>query len=97
MEVVVVDVDDLNCFFVFQGVRYRPPVDGTFFEVHGALVMGMVQLSKTDQRDESRIIDIIGDLFLDDSNSITLLFEKQWVATATGPPAVNGPMIGTRA
>jgi hypothetical protein len=42
VEVVVVDIENLNSFFVFQSVRNRPAIDVPFFKVNGALVMSVV-------------------------------------------------------
>lgn len=62
VEVIMVNVDDFYTLVVFERIWNRPSVDRAFFEVHGALVVCVVQLSEADQGDESWIVDVVGDL-----------------------------------
>ena len=77
MEVVMVNVENFYTLFVVKSIRYRPSVDRPLFEVDCAFVVCVMQLSEADQRNEPRIVDVVRNLFLDDSNSIALLFKQQ--------------------
>ena len=77
MEVIMVDVDHLDALVVLERVRNRPTVDRSLFEVHRALVVGVVQLSKANQRDKPRIIDIIGYLDLGDPDLVPLFLMQE--------------------
>ena len=55
----MVDVDNFHTFFIFQGVWNWPTVDRTLFEVNGALVVSMVQLSEPNQRNEPWIVNVV--------------------------------------
>src|SRR5262245_59274080 len=72
LDVVVVDVDHFLRVLVFQRVRNRPTHNGGFRIVHGALVVGVMQLGGTDCRNESRRINIVRDLLLHDANVVSL-------------------------
>lgn len=74
VEVIVVDVDDFDGVFVLQLMRNRPANIGDFREVDRTLVVSMMELSGADGGDESRRIDVIGDLLFDDSHVVPLLF-----------------------
>ena len=78
----MVNVDDLYALIVFERVRNRPTVDRAFFKVHGALVVCMVQLSEADQRDESWIVDVVGNLLFDDAYLVALLLMQERNTTA---------------
>jgi hypothetical protein len=82
VEVIMVNVDDFYTLVVFERIWNRPSVDRAFFEVHGALVVCMVQLSEADQGDESWIVDVVGDLFFHDPYFVPLLLMQEWNTTA---------------
>ena len=82
VEVVMVDVDDFHTFFIFQGVWNWPTVDRTLFEVNGALVVSMVQLSEPNQRNEPWIVNVVSNLLFDDADLVPLLFVEQGNSTA---------------
>lgn len=92
VKVVVVDVDDFHRIFVFQSMRNRPAYNFPFGEIDRAFVVSVVQLSGSYQRDDSRRIDVVGDLVDHHRYVVTLCFvEKRdstlhWVGTLKRPP-----------
>ena len=90
VEVIMVDVNHLDALVVLKRVRNRPAVDCSLFEVHRALVVGMVQLSKANQRDKPRIVDIVGYLDLGDPNLVPLLLMQERNPTTNRTGTLQG-------
>ena len=91
VEVVVVDVDDFHGVFIFQGVRDRPTDNLLFGKVDRAFVMGMVQLSRSNQRNDSRRINVISNLFSDNRDIVTLRFVQERKAALNGTWHAQAP------
>ena len=64
MEVVMVNVDHFDRVPVMQCVRNGISDDRFLVEVDRALVVGVVQLCRTDQRIETWWVNVICDFFL---------------------------------
>ena len=95
----MVDVEYFYAFLVVQGVWHGPAVDCSFLKVHGTLVVSVVELSESDQRNEPRVINVISDFFFDDSNAIALLFIEKRNSASNRPrlfKSVNDFVIARR-
>ena len=76
VEVVMVNVDNFDCFPIVKRVRYWISDRRSLVEVDRALVVSVVQLSRADQRIEPWRVNVIGDLLFDDANAVSLGFPK---------------------
>ena len=81
VEVVVVDVDNFDRVLINQRVGERPTDNLSFGVVNRALVVSMVQLSRSDQGNNSWRIDVVRDLFLDHRHVVSLDFVHKWQST----------------
>src|SRR5690606_32186744 len=89
MEVIMVDVDHFNHLAVVQGMRNRITDDRLLAAVDRALVVSVVQLSRSDQWVEPRRVDVVSDLFLDDPHVVALLLIQEWYAALNGACALQ--------
>ena len=65
VEVVMVDVDYFDHFIVVQRVGHWESDNRSLAAVNRALVVSVMQLSRADQRIESRWVDVVSDLFFE--------------------------------
>ena len=91
VEVVVVDVEDFDGILIHQGVWERPAHDFSLCVVDSTLVVSVVKLSRTDQRNHARRINVVSDLLFNDRDVVSLSLVQERNAALYSVGSLHSP------